>query len=465
MENLNENLNDNLNDDFSDHLNEGLNETKRQASGCLHRFSKSIKVVVIAFLVLLLLIPMFMIEDMISERGRTQTDAIAEVGQKWSLAQTITGPYINLKYPITHEDNGVKKVSMGDVTLLPDELSVDGQLHTEILRRGIYKVNVYQSELVIKGFFSSEELLKNNVDMDALLYNRAAVCLNLTDMRGLSEQVSITLNDSVYMFEPGMDGRGIDNMGVHAIVDLSALKEGKKLPYEMKIKLKGSQSINFTPLGKTTKVNLKANWNTPSFDGNYLPEKREITETDFSAQWQVLNLNRNYPQVLVNYQNASIKDIQNSNFGVNLKMPVEQYQQSMRSTKYAILVILLTFMVIFFTEILEKTRIHALQYLLVGLALCLFYSLLLSMSEHIGFGMAYLVASALTIALVGGYMLGIIRRKKPAFIMVGLLGVLYIYVFILIQLETFALLAGSLGLFVILAMVMYFSKKIDWFNE
>lgn len=420
---------------------------------------------IIAFLVLLLLIPMFMIEDMISERGRTQADAIAEVGQKWSLAQTITGPYINLKYPITHEENGVQKVSMGNVTLFPDELSVEGQLQTEILQRGIYKVNVYQSELLIKGFFSSEELRKSNVDMDVLQYDRAAICLNLTDMRGLSEQVSITVNDSVYMFEPGMDGRGIDNMGVHAIVDLSALKEDKKLPYEMKIKLKGSQSISFTPLGKTTKVSLKANWNTPSFDGNYLPEKREITEKDFSAQWQVLNLNRNYSQVLVNYQNASIKDIENSNFGVNLKMPVEQYQQSMRSTKYAVLIILLTFMVIFFTEILEKTRIHALQYLLVGLALCLFYSLLLSMSEHIGFGMAYLVASALTIALVGGYMLGIIKRKKPAFIMVGLLGVLYIYVFILIQLETFALLAGSLGLFVILAMVMYFSKKIDWFNE
>lgn len=460
-----ENLNDNLNDDFNGNLNESLNETKRQASGCLYRFSKSIKVVIIAFLVLLLLIPMFMIENMISERGRTQTDAIAEVGQKWSLAQTITGPYLNLKYPITHEENGVQKVSMGNVTLFPDELSVDGQLQTEILQRGIYKVNVYQSELLIKGYFSSEELRKNNVDMDVLQYDRAAICLNLTDMRGLSEQVSITLNDSVYMFEPGMDGRGIDNMGVHAIVDLSALKGDKKLPYEMKIKLKGSQSINFTPLGKTTKVSLKANWNTPSFDGNYLPEKREITEKDFSAQWQVLNLNRNYSQVLVNYQNASIKDIENSNFGVNLKMPVEQYQQSMRSTKYAVLIILLTFMVIFFTEILEKTRIHALQYLLVGLALCLFYSLLLSMSEHIGFSMAYLVASVLTIVLVGGYMLGIIKRKKPAFIMIGLLSVLYIYVFILIQLETFALLAGSLGLFVILAMVMYFSKKIDWFNE
>lgn len=456
-----------LNDEWNDDLNAGLNpnEIKMQAGGCLRRFSKSIKVAIIAFLVLLLLIPMFMIEDMIKERGRTQSEAIAEVGQKWSLAQTVTGPYISLKYPIVQEENGNRKMTMGVITLFPDELSIDGQLKTETLQRGIYKVNVYQSELIIKGFFSSEELRKVNLGRDALLYDRAAICLNLTDMRGLSEQVSITLNDSVYIFEPGLDGRGIDNMGVHALVDLSALKEDKKLPYEMKIKLKGSQSINFIPLGKTTKVSLKANWGTPSFDGNYLPEKRDITEKDFSAQWQVLNLNRNYPQVIVNYQNATIHDIKDSCFGVNLRMPVEQYQQSMRSTKYAVLVILLTFMVIFFTEILEKTRIHALQYLLVGLALCLFYSLLLSMSEHIGFNPAYLVASVLTIALVGGYMLGIIKRKKPALIMTGLLSVLYIYVFILIQLETYALLAGSLGLFVILAMVMYFSKKIDWFNE
>jgi len=448
-----------------ENLNDNLNERGTQAGGYLQRFSKSIKAVIIAFLVLLLLIPMFMIRNLISERERTQKDAIAEVGQKWSLAQTVTGPYLNLEYPVTSEENGTKKVSKGNVFLFPDELSIDGQLRTEILRRGIYKVNVYQSELLIKGYFSSEELRKNKVDMNALEYGNAAVCLNLTDMRGLSEQVSITLNDSVYMFESGMDERGIDNMGVHAIVDLSALKGDKKLPYEMKIKLKGSQSIYFTPLGKVTKVSLKGNWNTPSFDGNYLPEKREITGQDFSAQWKVLNLNRNYSQVLVNYKNSTLSDIKDSNFGVNLKMPVEQYQQSIRSIKYAALIILLTFTVIFFTEIMQKTRIHALQYLLVGLALCLFYSLLLSMSEHIGFGMAYLVASVLTIALVWAYMLGIIKKKKPAFTMMGLLSILYIYVFILIQLETFALLAGSLGLFVILAVVMYFSKKIDWFNE
>ena len=399
-----------------DNLNENLNGMEKPA-GCFHRFSKTIKVVVIAVLVLLLLIPMVMIEDMIRERGRTQVDAIEEVSQKWSLAQTITGPYINLQYPVVSVDNGKQKVSIGNVLLFPDAVSYT---HLTLPMR----------------------------------FDRAAICFNLTDMRGINEQISIMLNDSVYMFEPGMDGRGIKGTGVHAVADLTALKENKKLPYEMKIKLKGSQSINFSPLGKTTKVNLKANWGTPSFTGNYLPDNRNVTENDFSAQWQVLNLNRNYSQVIVDYRNTSARDIDDSNFGVNLKVPVEQYQQSTRTAKYAILIILLTFTVIFFTEIMEKTRIHALQYLLVGLALCLFYSLLLSLSEHVGFNIAYLVSALLTIGLVGGYMLGIIRKKKPAFIMSGLLSVLYIYIFILIQLETFALLAGSLGLFVILAAVM-----------
>ena len=420
-------------DGFNEKSTEQVQE--QQPLGCLRRFSKTIKVIIIGGLIILLMIPMFMIEDLISERGRTQEEAINEVSEKWSLAQTITGPYLNIQYPVTTENNGEKKVSIKDLFLFPD------------------------------GLFSPEELIKSRVDMEQLQFDRAAICLNLTDMRGISEQISITLGDSVYVFEPGMDNRGIGATGVHAITDLSDLKKNKKLPYEIKIKLKGSQSINFIPLGKTTRVDLKANWNTPSFTGNYLPNNREITEKEFSAQWQVLNLNRNYSQVLVNYNNTNIKDIENSSFGVNFKIPVEQYQQSMRSAKYAILIILLTFGVIFFTEIMNKTRIHALQYLLVGLALCLFYSLLLSFSEHIGFNPAYLLSAALTIILVGGYMLGITKKKKPTLIMSGLLSVLYLYIFVLIQLETFALLAGSLGLFIILAMVMYFSKKIDWFNE
>ena len=448
-----------------DNLNEKPIEPEKQPLGCLRRFSKTIKVIVVGILILLLMIPMFMIQDLIKERGRTQEDAINEVSQKWSLAQTISGPYLNIQYPVISENNGKKETTIYDLILFPDELLIDGQIKTEILKRSLYEVNVYQSELVLKGSFSSEELIKSRIDISQLEFDRAAICLNLTDMRGISEQISIKLNDSIYMFEPGMDNRGIADTGVHAIVDLTALKENKVLPYEVKIKLKGSQSINFVPLGKTTKVDLKANWNTPSFTGNYLPNNRNITEKDFTAQWQVLNLNRNFSQVMTGLNQSNIKNIEDSSFGVNFKIPVEQYQQSTRSAKYAMLIILLTFAVIFFTEIVNKTRIHALQYLLVGLALCLFYSLLLSFSEHIGFNSAYLLSAALTILLVGGYMLGIIKKKKSAFIMAALLAVLYLYIFVLIQLETFALLAGSLGLFLILGTVMYFSKKIDWFND
>ena len=457
---------ENLNEQRDEQPGQQLKGAMKEPMGCLNRFSKTIKVLIIGLLVLLLMIPMFMIENLISERGRAQEETIGGVSEKWSLAQTITGPYISILNPVTTTaSDGKQSVSYRNLILFPDELHVDGQLKTEILKRSIYEVNVYQSELTIKGFFSREELMKSRINLDGLQYNDAAICLNLTDMRGISEQISITLNDSVYVFEPGMDNRGILGTGVHVIADLSVLKTTKKVPYEMKIKLKGSQAIHFIPIGKTTQVAIKANWGTPSFVGNYLPNNRNVTEKDFSAQWQVLNLNRNYSQVLFDSGSATIKDVEDSSFGVVFKIPVEQYQQSTRTAKYAILIILLTFAVIFFTEIMNKTRIHALQYLLVGLALCLFYSLLLSFSEYIGFSQAYLLSAALTVLLVGGYMLSIIRKKKTTFIMSGLLTVLYIYIFVLIQLETFALLAGSLGLFIILGAVMYFSKKIDWFNE
>ena len=188
-------------DGFNEKSNEEVEQ--QQPLGCLHRFSKTIKIVIIGGLIILLMIPMFMIEDLISERGRTQEEAINEVSEKWSLAQTVTGPYLNIQYPVITENKGEKKVSIKDLMLFPDELSINGQLKTEILKRSIYEVNVYQSELTLKGSFSSEELRKSRIDIEQLQLDRAAICLNLTDMRGISEQISIALGDSVYIFEPG----------------------------------------------------------------------------------------------------------------------------------------------------------------------------------------------------------------------------------------------------------------------
>ena len=442
------------------------NEPSEKKPGFFQRNAKTIKAATIGFLILLLLIPMNMIEDLIRERNYTENEAVSEVSQKWSGRQTIIGPYLNFDYITTSESIVDGKVNITtetrNLTLLPDELVIDGNLATEIRKRGIYEVNVYQSVLTLKGSFSPEELRKKGIDMEKIRFTDATLCLGIADMRGISEQIQIALGDSVYHFESGMNNKEMGYAGVSKIIDIPEL-ENQKIPYEINLKLKGSQSMFFIPIGKTTKVNMQANWGTPSFDGSYLPESHNITEEGFTAQWQVLNLNRSYPQSIMNFNNKS--EIKESQFGVNLRMPVEQYQQSMRTAKYAILIILLTFAVIFFVEIMDKKRIHVLQYLLIGLGLCLFYSLLLSMSEQMNFTLAYIISSVLTIGLISLYMRGIMKKKKPALIMGGLLLTLYSYIYILIQLETLALLAGSLGLFVILALLMYFSKKIDWFNE
>ena len=433
--------------------------------GFFQRNAKTLKAVTIGILVLLLLIPMNMIEDLIRERNYTETEAVNEVGQKWSGKQTIIGPYLNFDYIIPHQTvvdgKTIISTETKNLTLLPDELMIDGNLLTEIRRRGIYEVNVYQSILILKGVFSPEELNKRGIDIEKICFENATLCLGVADMRGISEQIQVKLGDSIYDFESGMNGKEIGYSGVSRIIDIPELK-AQTIPYEINIKLKGSQSMFFIPIGKTTKINMQADWGTPSFDGSYLPESHDITEEGFTAKWQVLNLNRSYPQTIMNFSNTS--DIKESRFGVNLRMPVEQYQQSMRTAKYAILIILLTFAVIFFVETVDKKRIHILQYLLIGLGLCLFYSLLLSMSEQMNFALAYVIAAILTIALIGLYMRGIMKKTKPALIMGGLLLALYAYIYVLIQLETLALLAGSLGLFVILAILMYFSKKIDWFS-
>jgi inner membrane protein len=433
--------------------------------GFFRRNAKTIKAATIGFLVILLLIPMSMIENLIHERNHTESQAVDEVHQKWSGRQTVIGPYFNFDYIITHKSmiDGKENVMTETkiLTLLPDELIIDGSLVTEIRKRGIYEVNVYQSVLTLKGSFGPEELKKKGIDIGNVRFTNATLCLGIADMRGISEQIQITLGDSVYNFESGMNGKE-GYSGVSRIIDIPELAK-QTIPYEINLKLKGSQSMFFIPIGKTTKVNMQANWGTPSFDGNYLPESHDVTENGFTAQWQVLNLNRSYPQTIMNF--GDISAIEDSGFGVNLRTPVERYQQSMRIAKYAILIILLTFAVIFFVEIMDKKRIHVLQYLLIGLGLCLFYSLLLSMSEQMSFTPAYILSSVLTIGLISLYMRGIMKKKKPALIIGGLLLALYSYIYILIQLETMALLAGSLGLFVILAMLMYFSKKIDWYNE
>ncbi|MDR2765149.1 MAG: cell envelope integrity protein CreD [Tannerella sp.] len=428
------------------------------------RFRMVFKSFIIGFLTLLLLIPMFMIGNLIREREETAGEASNEVRQKWSGAQTIMGPILTVPFQTeqTGLNNEGKKETKTVVTayqILPESLEISGQIRTRELERGLYEVVVYNAPLELKGSFVAPEELISLVKAGGILFDEVTLDIGISDMRGIVDRVLMDWGGRELVFNPGIRHNKILTSGISVAVDLNSLVENQTVAFSAHIELKGSQSLMFAPLGKTTRVKLESNCNTPSFTGAYLPNERNV-ENGFTGEWKIMHLNRNYPQAI--YGDEWQHDVSASVFGVEMLIPVQHYQKAMRSVKYAILIILLTFVTCFFVEIIQKKNIHPFQYLLVGLALCLFYALLVSISEHAGFCVAYVIASLMTVLLLASYMAGILKAKKMAFSIGGLLALLYLYIFVLIQMETYALLAGSIGLFVILAVIMYFSQRIKW---
>jgi inner membrane protein len=229
----------------------------------------------------------------------------------------------------------------------------------------------------------------------------------------------------------------------------------------IKLKLKGSKRLDFIPAGKTTSVKLTGTWNNPSFDGEFLPASREITESGFSATWKVLHFNRPFSQQWV----GNKQELSGADFGVKLLIPVDQYQKSIRTSKYGVLIILLTFMALFLVEITQKIRIHPFQYILIGAALIIYYTLLLSFSEHLGYDLAYIISSAATVALISAYATTFFRNSKLAILFCVLLVIFYTFIYVIILQQDFSLLLGSIGLFIIIGTLMYFSRKVNWYKE
>ena len=222
---------------------------------------------------------------------------------------------------------------------------------------------------------------------------------------------------------------------------------------------KESESLNFVPTGKATSVNLSGPWSTPSFDGEFLPDPREVNDDGFKATWKILHFNRPFAQQWTQ-ENQELSD---SDFGLRLIVPVDQYQKTMRTAKYGILVLLLTFVALFLVEITQKIRIHPFQYILIGVALIIYYCLLLSFAEHVGYNIAYAIASVATIVLICLYSRSFLESRLNVLFTV-LLSIFYTFIFVIILQQDYSLLLGSLGLFVIVGFLMYFSRKVDWYQ-
>ena len=412
------------------------------------------KALIISALVLLLLIPANFVKELVFERQATQQQASREVTSRWAGRQTITGPVMVIPYietqTIRNQSVQVRKTAY----LLPDTLSIGSDVKPEKKYRGIYQVMLYSASVEMQGKFSSVPLDKLELPADAILWNEISVSVGVTDPKGMDEELALQWNQqpvpmALSTADPSITGDGF-TAPVHVV-------PGEPVNFSATFRVKGSEQLMFTPVGRETTVKLASGWPDPSFTGNELPV-HQISDSGFKATWKSPAHHRTYPQAW----KQSIQNLKSSSFGIDLYIQVNNYQKILRSVKYAFLCIILTFAAFFIVEINSARSIHPIQYGLIGLALILFYTLLLSISEYTGFDLAYLIASVATIALIAWFVRGLLLSNRLSAVIAIVMLLLYSYIFCILQLQDYSLLLGSIGLFLTLGVIMRFSKKLQW---
>lgn len=422
-----------------------------------------IKGMIMGFLIIVMIIPTVFVAELVRERKHRQQDIVKEVSSKWSDAQTISGPYLYVPYAgiAVSSEGKPYEAQSGYFLILPETSQTNGNIDHQLRKRSIYNVLLYRANLENNGSF----IIKTPKDFDSgninIKWKDAQLCYSISDFRGIEEKIVVHFKGEEYELAPGLPSQSISKKGLSAAVDLSAESVGSTISFAMKVKIKGSEDIRFLPLSGNSIYSIKSTWASPSFTGSVLPDIRTISDSGFSAQWKFNKANLPYGTVLKDI-NPNDLDI---NFGITLLQPSDQYAKTERSVKYAILFIGLTFGLFFIVEITRKQSVHPLQYILIGLALVIFYTLLLSISEFIHFDIAYLVSALAVITMITLYANQLFNSWRSAFVAGGILAMQYGFIFILIRLEDTALLVGSIGLFIVLGLVMYASRKIDWHGK
>jgi inner membrane protein len=443
-------------------------EQQPQPQGFMNWLKESVtvKLVFIGVLILLLLIPSALIQNLIQERADRQEDTIKQVSDQYSGSQLIQGPVLVIPYKkqVKENDNSGKEITkevIKNLYVLPNELNYRANLSPDVLHRGIFEVVVYSSSIKVSGNFIKADLNQLSISADQLMPDKARLLFSVSDLKGLKTNPQIKVAGQMVTAEPAYGDNPLSN-SLQVAINLSGMLD-KAIPFEFHLDLKGSQELNFMHFGKTTDVALTGNWGTPSFGGRYLPDHRDVHNGKFAAEWRMLYYNRPFPQQWADDNNVlNNKKANDAIFGVKLIMPVDQYQKTMRSSKYSLLIIMLTFISLFLTELIGKQKVHVFNYILIGASMIIYYTLLLSFSEQVGFNLAYLIASVATIALIATFLASLLKNKKAAALFSFILTLFYTFIYVIIQLEDLALMVGSIALFIIVAALMYFSRKINW---
>jgi inner membrane protein len=430
-------------------------------------FDVTKRVIVLGILVLVMLIPLMMIGDMVAERANRRYQVEYEIAGLWGGSQAIGGPVLAVPY-VTRTESTLNSgaVIQSEVRhvayFLPEALDIRADVDAELRYRSIYEALVYGSEVTMTGRFAAPDFSAWSVPPADILWSEATLFVGLTDLRGI-RSVDFTLDDRPIAFAPGLAKTQLFRAGLQArLANTGVGLAGRGHSFTLKLAMNGSGALEFLPLGSETRLAVSANWPHPSFTGAALPLEREIRSDGFSAAWAMSYLARAYPPSWRS-DDLAFADLPDGRIGVALVLPGDSYQQTDRIVKYGLLVIGLTFATIFVIGLLKTARAHLVQYLLVGSSICIFYLLVLSLSEHLRFVAAYTIASVADIATVALYVWRTVSRFA-GYVVAAILGLVHGWMYLLLQMEDYVLVAGSLGLFAALVTVMYVTRNIDWYR-
>lgn len=434
---------------------------------------------VIAGITLGLLIPLFFVSDIVDERSDMRRRAVSDIASLWGESQTINGPVLVIPYLREYITKGTVKNSEGkDVVevrqqtvreyriALPVDVTFTATLDPQVRHRSIYEYVVYTGTVDIAGRFRVPEAADFGEKIIRIDWENAWLALGITDLRAITG-VSLLLWNDVKRpaYNPGTGLKNLLGPGFQAPLALKAANAGTENTFSLSVNLNGSGGIQFTPVGESSIIKVAGPWPHPSFSGSLLPTKRQISETDFSAEWHIPHLSRTYPQNGVLDQDEFAGNaIRSFTAGVDLFEAVSLYSQIDRAVKYGLLFIGLTFTALLSFELVSRVRLHLMQYGLVGLAMTLFYLVLLSLAEHTVFLAAFAAASLVSIFMNSLYIAAAMRSAKKGGIVAGLLTALYLLLYALLQMEEYALLIGTGLVLLVVGILMYLTRHLPQYD-
>jgi inner membrane protein len=436
------------------------------------------KIGLIGLVALLLQIPVGMIRGLVSERQAARDGVLADIARSSSEAQRIAGPVLYVPWTRRStetttivDDSGRsrstsrEKIERGQVALLPATLAVDGKIDLQEKYRGIYKAHLYTLQAILQGTFVLQPGLGVPEAPGKLEWGRPLLVLGIHDTRGIRDRLQLEWDGAEPPLYPGgVDAAGLPG-GVHA--DIGALRTERASTHTFRIKLSllGTGRLDIVPVGATTSVSLASAWPHPSFAGRLLPDAgTRLSKDGFAANWRTSHFATNLAQLHQRcVQSRQCDAFNQHSLAVSFIQPVDLYQTVERSVKYGFLFIGLTFAAFFLFEVLKRLAIHPVQYALVGIALAIFFLLLISLSEHLGFAPAYAIAAGGCVALIGYYVGHVLRSFRRGATFAVSLALLYGLLYVLLRAEDHALLMGALVVFAALAATMVATRRVDWY--